>query len=324
MLEHQKNASVANYRNDAVIRPRRRALVAGINDYQSSANNLPSCINDVNAFVEVLQEDYAFDEIVRLVDSEATLAHVSATLRQLIAGATPDDRLVFFFSGHGSNELRDGVIKECVVLYDGFLFDDAISQMTQALPPGTLTLVMDCCFSGGLDKRSMAPMCKHFGIAQEAKVKAYTRPGQCVDHLPSQAGAHAIRRFGGPALIRSSSPIATALDPAIDFQDIASAPPPDKIGRVQIKGVLLSACRETETATASTASTEGKSAFTFALLRSLKKIGVGATLVELIRATASTIQSIGLTQTPLLKEPELPAGIRFRSFIDLAPKDVAD
>ncbi len=309
---------------NGVARPRRRAVLAGINDYKGDANDLPSCINDVNAFMEVLEKDYAFDEIVRLVDAEATVANVTAALQELFANASPDDRLVFFYSGHGSTALRAGVMEECIVLYDGYLFDDAISQMTQAIPPGILTLVMDSCFSGGLEKRLLAPVFQGLGVTERAQVKAYTRPShhKFVEHTDAQDRATAVKRFGETVLVRNSPIIANSLDPLIGFQALVPAPASDESRQVQMKGVLLSACLETETAAASTALTEGKSAFTFALLHSLKRLGAGATLAALVGATQSTIKSIGLTQTPLLKEPQLPAGIRFRSFINFgAPKD---
>jgi hypothetical protein len=306
-------------------RGQRKAVVVGINDYNGDANDLPSCINDANAFREVLEKDYSFNQIVQFVDGDATVAAVTAALQDLFKGASPDDRLVFFFSGHGTTSQRAGIMEECIVLHDGYLFDDAISQMTQALPPGILTLVMDSCFSGGLEKRLLTPVFKGFGVSERAQVKAYTRPNhqQFVAHIDAQDSATAIKRFGESVFSRSSPIIATALDPIIGFQALAPAPVSDETRQVQMKGVLLSACLETETAAASTALTEGKSAFTFALLRSLKKLGAGATLAALVEATQSTIKSIGLTQTPLLKEPQHPAGLRFRSFIEFgAPKDV--
>ena len=306
-------------------RGQRKAVVVGINDYNGDANDLPSCINDANAFREVLENDYSFNQVVQFVDGEATVAAVTAALQDLFKGASPDDRLVFFFSGHGTTSQRAGIMEECIVLHDGYLFDDAISQMTQALPPGILTLVMDSCYSGGLEKRLLTPVFKGFVVSERAQVKAYTRPDhqQFVAHIDAQDSATAIKRFGESVFSRTTPIIADALDPIIGFQAFAPAPVSDEIRQVQMKGVLLSACLETETAAASTALTEGKSAFTFALLRSLKKLGAGATLAALVEATQSTIKSIGLTQTPLLKEPQHPAGLRFRSFIEFgAPKDV--
>ncbi|MFD1985559.1 hypothetical protein ACFSOZ_24185 [Mesorhizobium newzealandense] len=85
--------------------------------------------------------------------------------------------------------------------------------------------------------------------------------------------------------------------------------------------MLLSACLENETAAASTGSTEGKSAFTFALLQALKERRRGAALGALTRAAQSTIESIGLAQTPTLKESPDPGDLRYRTFINFdAPK----
>ncbi|MEA2881212.1 MAG: hypothetical protein QOH32_431 [Bradyrhizobium sp.] len=298
-------------------RPRRRAVVVGINDYPGEVNDLPSCVNDAHAFAELLEKDYSFDEIVRLVDAEATVVNVTTALQALLANASAEDRLVFFFSGHGSTELRDGIVEECIVLHDGYLFDDAISQMTQGLPPAVLTLVMDSCFSGGLEKRLLAPVFGATGVTERAQIKAYTRPNhqEFVDHTDTQDRATAVKRFGEDIVARPSPVIGNPFDPIIGFQALTPAPASDEIRQVQMKGVLLSACLETETAAASTSATNGKSAFTFALLRSLKKLGVGAPMTALVQATQSLVKSIGLTQTPLLKEPLLPPGLGSRSFI---------
>ncbi|MFD1985554.1 caspase domain-containing protein [Mesorhizobium newzealandense] len=280
---------------------KRRAVVVGINDYQDGNNHLPSCINDVKAFEKTLKEDYAFQDIVRLVDSEAAVANVTVALKRLFADASPDDRLVFFFSGHGSTELRSGVVEQCMVLYDGFLFDDVLSQMSQSLPPGIFTLVADCCFSGGLEKRLRVAASTECGAANRARVKAYTHPTseKCIEYGYADNNATEAKRFGqatflGGSKVRAASPSS----------------------RAQLNGVLLSACLENETASASNDLTGGKSAFTFALLHSLKELGRGAALGALTRAVQLTIDNIGLTQTPTLKEPPNPGDLRFRTFIN--------
>ncbi|MCK1732021.1 caspase family protein [Bradyrhizobium sp. 142] len=286
---------------------KRRAVVVGINDYQSGNNRLPSCINDVNSFEKMLKEDYAFQEIVRLVDSDATVANVTAALQKLLADASPDDRVVFFFSGHGSAELRSGLVEECMVLYDGYLFDDALSQITQSLPPGIFTLIADCCFSGGLEKRLLMPVSRKCGETNRARVKAYTHPTseKFIDHVHAEDNAVEVKRFGVGPLLKTSH-----------VQAASSAFRLDKTRPVQLNGVLLSACLESEPAAASTPSTGGKSAFTFALLQSLKERGRGAPLGALTRGVQSIIEGIGLTQTPTLKEPPVPGDLRLRTFIN--------
>ncbi|NEK20758.1 caspase family protein, partial [Rhizobium leguminosarum] len=108
MLEHQKTSTVARpdgfssshsvSRADTPNGERRWAVLVGINDYRGAANDLPSCVNDVNAFEELLEKKYCFNQFLRLVNSEATIANVTAALRELCADASPADRLVFFYS----------------------------------------------------------------------------------------------------------------------------------------------------------------------------------------------------------------------------------
>lgn len=220
---------------------RRRAVVAGINDYHDPANYLPSCVNDVSAFEEVLKKDYAFDEIIRLVNSEATVANVTAALRELCTDASPDDRLVLFFSGHGTTELRGGVIDECIVLYDGYFFDDAIVQMALTLPPGIFTLVADCCFSGGLEKRMLAPVFKHSEVAGRARAKTYMRPSrdEFIEHIYAQDRATAVKRFGEMTCLRNSPITANSRVPLTGSQAFMPASPSDEKGQVQLNGVLF-------------------------------------------------------------------------------------
>ena len=321
------SASVRGAGND-VKRSRRRAVVVGINDYPGEVNDLPSCVNDANAFIEMLRKDYAFDDIARLVDTEATVANVTAALKRLFADASPEDRLVFYHSGHGSTETRNGIVEECLVLHDGYLFDDTLSQLTQDLPPGILTVVLDSCFSGGLEKQLLMPVIAALGfVSERAQVKAYTRPShkEFVEHTDQQDRTRAIKRFGESIVARPPSVIGNVLDPLLGIKSLGSAPASDEVRQVQMKGVLLAACLETETAAASTRATDGKSAFTFALLRSLNKLGVGTSIGALVEATQSMVKSIGLTQTPLLKEPQVPPGMRSRSFITMGSgKDSGD
>ncbi|MGY4346625.1 hypothetical protein ACVWXM_003092 [Bradyrhizobium sp. GM7.3] len=310
------------YSADTTKGERRRAVLVGINDYHGAANNLPSSVNDVNAFEEVLKKQYGFANIVRLVDSEATVGNVTAALRELFADVSPDDRLVFFFSGHGTTALRGLVIEECIVLYDGYLFDVTFAQMTQNLPPGILTLVADCCFSGGLEKRMLAPAFKYSGLVGRARVKTHMRPtrDKFLEHTNGQGRAIAKKRFGEMTYLRNSPVAANSRDPLAGLQASMPEAASGETGQLQLNGVLLSACLETETAAASTALTEGKSAFTFALLHSLKALGPGASLAELVDAAKLMIQRVGppLPQTPLLKEPKIPGDTRLRSFITFA------
>ena len=132
--------------------PKRKALLVALDQYPNPANNLPSCVNDAIAFQQAIQSTYGFNDIRRLDNSEATLGNVESGLDWLFNGAAADDRLVFFFSGHGYQVQRGQNLDEVLCLYDQFLFDDVLSAKTQSLPPGVFTLVSDSCHSGGMYK----------------------------------------------------------------------------------------------------------------------------------------------------------------------------
>jgi uncharacterized caspase-like protein len=130
-----------------------KALVVGINIYTSAENNLPSCVNDSNKFSALLTDIYGFSDIRKIQDTEATIANMQEGLKWLFQDANPNDHLVFYYSGHGYRTLKDGVLKECLVATDEqFFFDDEFSVLTQSLPSGILSIVLDSCYSGGIDK----------------------------------------------------------------------------------------------------------------------------------------------------------------------------
>jgi len=84
---------------------------------------------------------------------------------------------------------------------------------------------------------------------------------------------------------------------------------------VQLKGVLISASTETETASASTSQTNGLSAFTFCLLRVLETRGLNLSFQQLIEESILELRALGLRQTPLLKAR--PQALVFRTFLNL-------
>ena len=132
----------------------RRALLVAINDYGNPQNDLPSCLQDAAQFRSMLQSRYGFETFAELYDGDATVANVDGGLAWLFDQVAEDDRLVFFYSGHGYQQPRNGVLDECLVLSQlEFFFDDRLSELSRSAPPGVLTVVLDSCFSGGMEKR---------------------------------------------------------------------------------------------------------------------------------------------------------------------------
>lgn len=137
-----------------------KALVVGIN-YPDSNYELRGCVNDANNVHALLTEFYGF-EVESLLDEEATTAAILNGMENLVAGARPGDVLYFHYSGHGS-QMTDGPDQDneedgldeiiCPVdldWRDKVIRDDDMKRIFDKVPNGVnLTVVLDCCNSGG-------------------------------------------------------------------------------------------------------------------------------------------------------------------------------
>lgn len=162
---------------------RQRALLVGIGDYPGSRSEdlklqglwyqLRGAVNDVLLQKELLIHRFGFKEndIVLLTDQDATRANILTQLEQLVQWVqSPDDVVVFHYSGHGSNVLDPNqVFKDdlngTIVPIDAdlpvgypqeggevddisagtiFLFREALGRKTL-----NVTFLLDSCYSGG-------------------------------------------------------------------------------------------------------------------------------------------------------------------------------
>jgi hypothetical protein len=295
----------------------KRALLVAINDYGSPQNDLPSCLKDAAQFRSVLQSHYGFQDFTELYDKDATVANVESGLAWLFQDVAPNDRLVFYYSGHGYQQPRNGNLEECLVLGNlEFLFDDRLSELGQSLPPGTLSVILDSCFSGGMEKRVL------LGEQVEiARTKLWVPPPDAPRRKSLSAGPLTPRPFGcRPITDREAVKRLVLGAPAK-----TGGPPEanqDEAGQLQLNGLLLSACGENETSSASTSATAGMSAFTYALLRTLPASGDIAN-ARLHDAVRDQLAEMGFRQTPSLKVPARPSGLADASFVTLIPPATA-
>src|SRR5690606_27165157 len=87
------------------------AVVAGIGSYQSTElKSLQYAANDANDFAAFLAspqgQNLAPDNIVLLLDAQATLANIRSALGDHVAKrAKPGDKVFFYFAGHAGNEV---------------------------------------------------------------------------------------------------------------------------------------------------------------------------------------------------------------------------
>lgn len=148
----------------AFAQPQKRALLVGINDYQSPLiNDLKGCENDSKAIRQTLIASFGFrpDNIRTLLTQEATRDRILKEFREfLIAGTKPGDWVLFAFSGHGAqakdmNGDEDDGLDEILLTYDSdvnqwgsWISDDEMGELLDALAGRTVLVLLDCCHSG--------------------------------------------------------------------------------------------------------------------------------------------------------------------------------
>ncbi|MBU2551053.1 MAG: caspase family protein [Proteobacteria bacterium] len=143
-----------------------RALLIGIGRYQRAEANLPGIDKDLAAMKEVVRA-LGFENVLVIQDEEATLDGIRrAFQRQLISGVTGRDRVLIYFSGHGS-QIRDfsgdepDGTDEVLVTHDAgvdsrgmiqALVDDEFGELLQKIPAGLILVFIDACHSGTATK----------------------------------------------------------------------------------------------------------------------------------------------------------------------------
>jgi Caspase domain len=284
--------------------PLKRALLVGIDLYPDPQNNLNSCVADTQRLRGLLQNYYGFQpqDITLLHNGAATLANVRIHLSRLLAGVSEGDQVVFFESSHGYRYVKGSTFIEVLCLYDQFLEDTELVELSQQAPPGTFTCVVDACHAAGLEKLFFAPD----GL-QAARAKVWQPP-------PEQAAADAALLMQATSF-KSFARAATSDTGAVAKQFSAEAfggdsAPPAKAGEGQpeLNGVLFAACRADQTAAAGSPPTDGLSAFTWALGRELEAGGVTMAANALGDRVNRRLQALNMRQTPAIEAPMAHGG----------------
>ena len=136
----------------------RRALIVGIDDYGDVP--LSGCVNDAKAIDAVLKTHGTdapnFDtRVLTSPPTNLTKAMLRRAIRELFE--TECDIALFYFSGHGFIQSKDG----CIVTSDAEQDDEGI-LMTEILglanksPVKNRMIIFDCCYSGNMGTPAIA------------------------------------------------------------------------------------------------------------------------------------------------------------------------
>jgi len=299
-----------------------KALLVGINAYNSPINPLRGCLNDVQQMQSVLQQYYGFPaENVRLLrDEEATRQGILAGLAWLVEGAQASDVLVFHYSGHGSQvdddsgdewECRDEILVPYDHDWDNPLRDDDLKAVFDRVPlQANLTIISDSCHSGTVNK--------DFTPTEVPRV-VFVPP-----EIQERIAARVARRDADYAaffaaeydrLAREISP----QDLAARIQEfLAQILNKFKQNRFQfvdtsLNNILLAACQDVQTSSDAYIAGDWHGAFTYYLVKTIVEAEGALTYAELI--TRASRGTAAYEQTPQLECPaELQALPIFRPF----------
>ena len=155
-----------------VVQAEQRALIVGVGRYVTPGIDLPGIELDVERMHETLSRmGFTDAQIHTLTNEDATstrvVAEMDGWLRQ---GVQPGDRVVFYFTGHGSqvpdfNGDEDDGVDEVLVTHDmqrarrngratltGVVVDDTINEMVAKNPSRNVLLIVDACHSGTVSR----------------------------------------------------------------------------------------------------------------------------------------------------------------------------
>jgi len=145
----------------------RKALCVGINDYPYEGNDLKGCVNDALGWADLLVGHFDFPraDVKLMTDRQATKRNIMAGLKDLLAGATAGDVLVFTNSSHGTYVVDtsgdEPKYDEAICPYDvahNLILDDELRALFADLPRGVrLTVISDSCFSGTVTRVPFRP-----------------------------------------------------------------------------------------------------------------------------------------------------------------------
>jgi WD40 repeat protein len=132
-----------------------RAVVIGINNYGNGISSLHNAVNDAKKLIEILRQQHGYQVWVSL-DEVATLKNLNKLLEETLPEQVKsDDRLIFYFAGHGialnGDEGPEGyLIPQDAKLGDiqSYLPMTKLQDSLSELPCRHFLGILDCCFAG--------------------------------------------------------------------------------------------------------------------------------------------------------------------------------
>ena len=258
-----------------------RALLVGINKYKIAGADLSGCVNDVTNMRDILLKHFGFTtkDMRIFVDERATKKNIIDGLKWLVNKAKGNDRLLFHFSGHGSQivdtdgdelkDKKDEIICPHDMDWDGtFISDDDLGKIFSSLPKGVnLDVFLDSCHSGTGTREMEAIGALPFGLSFKPRF------------LPPPADI-----------------AARADDDDMEVRKLLGGGNP-------INHVLYSGCRDNQTSADANIGGSYNGAFTYYTCKHLRENRGNLSRAELIKRVRASLKFNGFSQIPQLEAP---------------------
>jgi uncharacterized caspase-like protein len=128
------------------------AVIVGCSDYQTDGMDLRYSDDDAYRMFAYLKSveggSLPDDHISVLVDEAATKANILNTMNEVFARADEDDLLIFYFSGHGSEDAFCPI--DLSNQYSSLLQHSEIKAVFRKYPARYKICLADACFSGSI------------------------------------------------------------------------------------------------------------------------------------------------------------------------------
>ncbi len=177
-----------------------RALLVGVGDYAYWPLQLPGVQKDLDMMQQTAQYlGFRHDQIKILQHDAVNYKNLHTVFQQwLIQGVKPTDRILFYFTGHGTqipDQDGDEIDKadEALVLYDtqlsankkallNVLRDDELADLLNQIPSNNILLLVDACHNGTSDK-SLSFQNNNISLSGKAVSKFFEYPNMPRSYL---------------------------------------------------------------------------------------------------------------------------------------------
>lgn len=149
------------------------AIITGVSNYEGEENDITQSTKDAKRLASLYKSKDA--TVVLLTSKNATRSNVIAAIRKVRAVATPNDHIVFSYSGHGMKNFICTYVSGSARLLS---YNELFSELDQCQAKDIVCYI-DACFSGtavsNMHTKAMTPQQSDNTKAWQTTVKASPR-----------------------------------------------------------------------------------------------------------------------------------------------------